>query len=498
MHSLRHPSRSPYQRLFKISYFVAVAGVLVFSGWYAWFSWHRYEKDSQDRLAILTHVVAVATQNALDGHALSLWLLGKQLQRVDAQHHPRLARAILSNYQVASPDIASANLIAPDGQVIASTASPAGKPLPNLRHQSALWPTLQTALQRHSMQVYRPVLGPLVGHWVIRLTYTVFAPSGKPAFLLTTPIRVRDGESFLRLLPLSTGMAVGLLGSDFYIMGRQPVPTGGLGNLLDKPQTGILAQTIQQHPALRQGFYEGLVTTDRQYRYGAFAQVQGYPLYAFVDIPRDQWLAAWWRRHIEFPLIFLVLTLGYSGIAYRRIRALDRRWENQQQDFARTLTRQATHDVLTDLPNREGLRLVFNQALARADRQERLLAVGFLDLDAFKPVNDAYGHAVGDILLKELAVRLQGALRRTDTVARLGGDEFVLLLEGLRNMEELDQVLARLQEGIEKPFLINGETQTIQASLGLTVYPFDEVDTDLLLRHADQAMYAAKARAGRA
>ena len=162
-----------------------------------------------------------------------------------------------------------------------------------------------------------------------------------------------------------------------------------------------------------------------------------------------------------------------------------------------TLTTQATHDVLTGLPNRDGLRLVFDQALARTERQERLLAVGFLDLDAFKPINDTYGHDAGDELLKEMARRLQEAMRRTDTVARLGGDEFVLLLEGLRGMDELDQVLARLQAAIERPFNVKGKVVSIQASLGLTLYPFDEGDADLLLRHADQAMYAAKARPGR-
>ena len=158
------------------------------------------------------------------------------------------------------------------------------------------------------------------------------------------------------------------------------------------------------------------------------------------------------------------------------------------------LARQALFDTLTGLPNRRDLDAEMGKALARADRQECLLAVGFLDLDAFKPVNDTYGHDAGDDLLKEMARRLQDAVRLTDTVARLGGDEFVLLLEGLRGVDELDQVLARLQAAIAQPFMIKGKEISLQASLGLTIYPFDEADTDLLLRHADQAMYAAKAR----
>ena len=161
------------------------------------------------------------------------------------------------------------------------------------------------------------------------------------------------------------------------------------------------------------------------------------------------------------------------------------------------LARQSLSDTLTGLPNRRALDAEMDKALARSHRQERLLAVGFLDLDAFKPVNDTYGHDAGDDLLKEMARRLQGAVRRTDTVARLGGDEFVLLLESVRGMDELDQVLARLQTAIAQPFLIQGKEISLQASLGLTIYPFDEGGADLLLRHADQAMYAAKARPDR-
>ena len=492
-------SIAPHRRIFSLAYWAGFAGVLAFSGWYAWFSWHSYEEDSRYRLGLNAEMVAKVTQNLLDGHASALRILGKQLQRADALVHPRLARAILMDYREASPGVASANLIAPNGQVIASTAVEAGRPLPNFRDNPAIWPGLQEALQDHGMRVYHPLHGPLVGQWVIRLSHTVFSPAGKPLFLLAAPMRFREIEGFLKHLPLRSGMAVGLIRGDLTMEGRWPVPEGNLGKLLSKPlRTGALLRALQAHPTLRQGYYEGFVTVGHTYRFGAFTRLDHYPLTAFVSVPRGQWLAVWWRRHIQYPLIFLLLALGFSLVSYRRILFLDRRWEDQRQNFERTLTTQATHDALTGLPNREGQRLIFDQALARSERQERLLAVGFLDLDDFKPVNDTYGHAAGDDLIKEMACRLQDAVRRTDTVVRLGGDEFVLLLEGLRGVNELDQVLARLQAAIARPFNIKGEAISIQASLGLTIYPFDEADTDLLLRHADQAMYAAKARPGRA
>ncbi|MHB1281241.1 MAG: diguanylate cyclase domain-containing protein, partial [Acidithiobacillus sp.] len=416
----------PYRWTMFLVFWATLVGVLAFSGWYAWFSWHRYEKDSEYRLTLESDMVATVAQKLLDGHASGLQFLGVQLQRADALHHLRRARTLLLDYQKATSEIASANLIAPNGQVIASTAVPAGQPLPDFRNDPAIWPGFQEVLQTHGMRVYHPLQGPLVGHWVIRLSHTVFSPTGKPLFVIATPLRFRDIEDFLSHLPLRTGTAVGLIRSDFYIEGRWPVPQGNLSGMLSHPvpTEGVLRQALQRDPHAHQGHYAGFVTVGQTHRFGAFTRLNHYPLTAFVSIPRNQWLAAWWRRHIQFPLISLIVALGLGLAAYRRILFLDRRWDVQRQAFEQILTAQATHDMLTGLPNRDGLRLVFDQALARTERQERLLAVGFLDLDGFKPVNDTYGHAIGDELLKEMARRLQEAVRRTDTVARLGGDEF--------------------------------------------------------------------------
>ena len=912
---------SPSRRTIFLVFWGVLVGVLAFSGWYAWFSWHRYEQNSEYRLTLESDMVATVAQKLLDGHASGLQFLGLQLQRADALQHPRYARTLLLDYQKAASDIASANLIAPNGQVIASTAIPMGKPPPDFRNDPAIWPGFQKVLQTHGIQVYHPLRGPLVGdHWVIRLSRTVFSAAGQPLFVVATPLRFSGIEDFLSHLPLRTGTAVGLIRSDFHIEGRWPVPQGNLSKMLAHPvSAGALLQALQRDPHAHHGTYAGFVTVDHTYRFGAFTRLGHYPLTAFVSVPRDQWLAAWWRRHIQFPLLFLIVALGFGLVAYRRILFLDSRqdvqrqtlklfrtlldnssdavevldpvtlrfldinetgcsalgytreellsmtiydidtaysaapqkvlaqlqesgralfetihrrkdgstfpvevnvvsieldrpyllaitrditerkaleaaqqddarhlqritdfsvllssaneaiaqmeneadllrslcelavhhahlrlawigqpdnegwfqtlsaagavdylagiriptsaelpegqgpvgwsWRNQKPvyifsisqspqmipwvqraeafgirasaslpifrggerwavltvyhgegnafdaDLQRILTnlaqdigygldrldtlrrereanafneallntqssgigiirfpervfervnarmlemfgassledlvgrpmrgfyldeepydqvglaaqkllseghgtlrdvsyrrldgetiymdlsiqrlggtdgvqrllgtfvdvterhrlvddlaRQSFSDMLTGLPNRRALDAEMDKALERSDRQERLLAVGFLDLDAFKPINDTYGHDAGDDLLKEMARRLQDAVRRTDTVARLGGDEFVLLLEALRGVVEIDQVLARLQAAITQPFLIQGKEISLQASLGLTIYPFDEGDADLLLRHADQAMYAAKARPDR-
>ena len=161
--------------------------------------------------------------------------------------------------------------------------------------------------------------------------------------------------------------------------------------------------------------------------------------------------------------------------------------ENQQR-----LEQMAYYDSLTRLPNRALLADRLRYALAKAQREQRILAVCYLDLDGFKPVNDTWGHAAGDDLLIQVAQRLQNRVRADDTVARLGGDEFVVLLDDLQTIADGEQALQRILEALSAPFSIGAKIATASASIGVTFFPHDGADPDALIRHADQAMYLAK------
>jgi len=152
----------------------------------------------------------------------------------------------------------------------------------------------------------------------------------------------------------------------------------------------------------------------------------------------------------------------------------------------------AHYDVLTQLPNRILLADRFTRAVAHSNRTQTQLAICFLDLDNFKPVNDKYGHEVGDQLLVEVASRISINLREEDTVSRHGGDEFVLLLGDLHSFSQCAQMLDRLIHYLAQPYLINALSISISASIGVTLFPMDNTDLDTLMRHADQAMYQAK------
>ena len=152
----------------------------------------------------------------------------------------------------------------------------------------------------------------------------------------------------------------------------------------------------------------------------------------------------------------------------------------------------AHFDALTNLPNRVLLADRLHQGMAQTQRRGQYLAVVYLDLDGFKAVNDQYGHAVGDEFLVALARSMNAALRDGDTLARIGGDEFVAVLVGLPQAHDCEPVLARLLQAAADPVALGELLLRISASIGVTIFPQDGADADLLLRHADQAMYVAK------
>ena len=150
------------------------------------------------------------------------------------------------------------------------------------------------------------------------------------------------------------------------------------------------------------------------------------------------------------------------------------------------------HDVLTGLPNRTYLSDLLDQALAFSQVENFPLAVCMLDLDGFKAVNDGHGHASGDQLLIEVARRLRSIVRGEDVVARLAGDEFVLVLRHVPGMDELHGALNRVLVAVSTPYAIDGKSIKVFASIGVTLFPWDNENAETLLRHADQAMYMAK------
>ncbi|OGT00970.1 MAG: hypothetical protein A3F73_02530 [Gallionellales bacterium RIFCSPLOWO2_12_FULL_59_22] len=167
-----------------------------------------------------------------------------------------------------------------------------------------------------------------------------------------------------------------------------------------------------------------------------------------------------------------------------------------QKESEKLIWSQANFDILTGLPNRHMFLDRLTQDIKKAHRASLKTALLFIDLDKFKEVNDALGHSMGDILLKEAASRISGCVRETDTVARLGGDEFTVILAELDDTDSIDRVAENIRKHLAEPFQLGKETAYISSSIGITLYPDDATEVEELLKNADQAMYASK-NAGR-
>jgi len=191
----------------------------------------------------------------------------------------------------------------------------------------------------------------------------------------------------------------------------------------------------------------------------------------------------------EFPVEFSVREmqqgdhLSFTGI----VRDVTEQRAEEQRIFY-----MAHHDALTGLPNRHLFDDRVEEAYKRCLRHNEKLSLLFVDLDKFKPINDTYGHAAGDIVLRELARRMGQTIRATDTVARVGGDEFMVLLEELESAEEAAEVAAKLKAALLTPILFEGHEVVVGASIGIGVYPDDAKDITDLMDFADHAMYQAK------
>ncbi len=170
----------------------------------------------------------------------------------------------------------------------------------------------------------------------------------------------------------------------------------------------------------------------------------------------------------------------------------------ERKNMEESMRRMAHYDLLTGLPNRALLSERLQQAVIKARRESRHMAVMFLDLDKFKPVNDQLGHDVGDLLLKQVAQRLLGSVRASDTVARLGGDEFVVLLYAIDDEQDAAVVAQKILNVLNQEFSVAGHEIAISGSIGIAVYPQQGDDEKALLINADIAMYRVKknARAG--
>jgi diguanylate cyclase (GGDEF)-like protein len=207
-------------------------------------------------------------------------------------------------------------------------------------------------------------------------------------------------------------------------------------------------------------------------------------------------VAAAVRHDVRTLILSLAVGLAtFFAVMFRVVAGASRRLRRQTRELQESVEsnrHQATHDALTRLPNRVLVQDRLGQALTAAARKAGQVAVFFIGLDRFKEINDILGHSYGDELLRQIGPRLREALREGDTVARLGGDEFAVLVPVVEGVAEARAIAERLGTALHRPFEVDGVTIDVEASIGITMSPWHGTETDVLMRNADIAMYAAK------
>lgn len=296
-----------------------------------------------------------------------------------------------------------------------------------------------------------------------------------PIYLLRRRFTTETKAFVAFLLPLVLSVPallnLGLQGAGMVWM----VMSALIANVFFSRRLALLAVAAQVLPLLLIGW--GFVSGRLQL---------GFDANAFTREP-----AAWVGILVGlFTILMLIQLVGVYNTSIRRLLDTVR----AQRDV---IARQALHDALTGLPSLQLARDRLTQAIVQAQRERRMAALLFIDLDDFKSANDQYGHECGDAVLRAVAMRLLATVRRTDTPARLGGDEFVVILNGIESADAARHVAAQIVESLAQPLHWKQHTLHVGASVGIALFPEHGDSADALLRHADQAMYAVK-RSGKA
>lgn len=272
--------------------------------------------------------------------------------------------------------------------------------------------------------------------------------------------------------------------------------------ILSGEQVDYRATPFQESGAVSPGVFLAADPIDGVERFTSALEIFAYPLVVMVGISVDEQFAQFLPRRNTYlgwaglgSVVFIALlaALGHQSVQLQgaRLRALA-----AERAHSAKVEHIALHDSLTGLPNRILFSQLVSQSLLGARRDERMLAVLFMDLDHFKEINDTLGHDAGDEMLIETAKRLTKCFRASDTISRFGGDEFVALMPGLRSADDAVIVAKKILLALANPFLLKGRECHVTASIGIALYPQHGEDEQTLSKKADTAMYNAK-RTGR-
>lgn len=479
-------ARTPFARLLRQLLVGFIAMGIILLGLFSFKSWEEENQDMRRNLAIQAGFAEKNSQAVFDNIGTRMEMLGMLLAKMDLADHSELVQSTLKEFQSSHPGIVAVTLVSPNGVTLLSANAVPGDALPDFRRDAAYLRAFLFDLNNtYSYNIGRNQFGMGLNQWHFPFRHTVQDSHGDPLFVIQAAISVESAGFLWSDLPLYPGSHVGLIRNDGYIQLLWPSPESE--QVLNKPQTGALMQTLISYPGMISGAYEGKSSIDNTVRLGAFSHLPNANMSAFVSVPKRLIMIHWWEHNYPILLSFLIYLGVISAIAFK-LAVMERQHTHD-------LLAQSRKDPLTDLPNRIAIDEIITREVARNRRGEEHSAILYLDLDKFKDINDNLGHSSGDRLLELVALRIRTILRGEDVLARLGGDEFLVMLPN-SNAEKSSLVAERILEVFGVPFRVYGQNIEVSASIGICIFPDNGDDNSTLLQNADAAMYEAK-RQGR-
>jgi diguanylate cyclase (GGDEF)-like protein len=329
--------------------------------------------------------------------------------------------------------------------------------------------------------ISKPVLGRVSGTWQVPMSIRIAKPDGAFGGVVVLSVDPAYFIAFYKKADLGHAGVVSLEGLD------------GIARVRYAGEKAVYGQEVSDGASFDArgtkpvGSYVATDPLDGVARIFAYRAIEGYPLTAVVGTSVEEALAPHRTRQKIRLVVAMLASLVIVAFALYVMRDIAGRKELENR-----LTHQASHDSLTQLPNRALFHDRLELFLAQARRRKRSVALLFVDLDRFKTVNDTLGHASGDALLLETAKRLRECVRESDTVGRFGGDEFAVILSDLKNINDARRLAQKIIEAISRPLILKEQEIVIGASVGMACYPADAGDAGSLLRNADVAMLRAK------
>ncbi|MBI4293112.1 MAG: GGDEF domain-containing protein [Betaproteobacteria bacterium] len=392
--------------------------------------------------------------------------------------------ALLMLQQSRTAGIVSISVTDAEGVTVANSLGNAqGTSLGDRKHFLALKGRPDT-----SVAISEATKGRSSDKWGVMLGRAIELPGGAFGGMVGANLGLAETfTDFYATLSLGERGMVSLRDTDNRLLVRFPVIEEQLSK---QAPASVLARHIQAGDI--EGVNVATSALDNVQRFFGFRKLEGFPVYAVVGYSAEHAFSAW---RIERNTVAVAILLVISAGAY--ITFVLRRMEQAEAELRIALENQATHDLLTGLPNRRFAFAWLPYALSSAKRDNKKLAVLFVDLDDFKEINDELGHEAGDLVLKTVAERFLNTIRGSDVLVRHGGDEFLVLVQAAESREELAALSTRLIASLETKLHAKACDAQVSASIGIALYPDNAEEALGLIDAADAAMYQVKRHGGR-